>query len=397
MIKEISNKIAKKIPLLTYLLPSDQDESIRRHMLAHRNVKKYPKLDLVATNDIKPTKQDLLLTVRLIKAYKKAMYGQKVEKYASGLDIWSFLAKGPHAEFIKLLQKEDIGSIAFYLCNMSKMGITHGITQGEIEYKKITSDSNYRRWLTLFSLDKLLSLAEALGVTPYENPEQRQSGLYAFPDTVLPKIEASLRIPIIPPNIEGGLFKLKTKRGCIHSRDIMSLYTAWRCKEILKDVKNPSICEIGPGIGKSAYYAYLMGIKSYTLIDLPHINVLQGFYLIKCLPSANIVLYGEMSKTKNNLIRILPDWSLSTVPDKAFDLSLNQDSFAEIDKQTVIDYLRQTRVHTKKYFLSINQESQNTMMIGELRQNIVSKLVSEVKGFKQIYRFPYWLREGSVE
>lgn len=76
---------------------------------------------------------------------------------------------------------------------------------------------------------------------------------------------------------------------------------------------------------------------------------------------------------------------------------LNEDSFPEINEKIVKSYLKQIKTNTKSYFLSINQESQNTMMIKNLDQHIVSQLILEEGGFDQIYRFLYWMREGYVE
>lgn len=390
----------KKIPWLgPIFFYKYSNEGIRlQHMLTHRNFKGYPKIEGIIEKDIMPTKQDLLLTRRLLRAYKKASIDGKKEKSDPRQDIWTFLEKGPHADLFALLENENIYALAFYLCNMSRMGITHGITQGTIEFKKIVSDHTYRRWEALLSLDKLIALAEAIGALPLENPEQGEFGLSIFSDVneIIEIIEKRLKIPIIPPNIEGGLYKLATKKGGIHSRDITAIYTSFRCRDILKNIVDSSICEIGAGIGKNAYYSYLFGVGKYVIIDLPYINILQGFYLIKALPSAKIFLYGEKSG-KENSICILPDWSLKRINGKPFDLTLNQDSFPEIDKNIVIDYLKQIKLHTKHFFLSINQESQNTMMIGKLKQHIISKMLSGKKGFDKVYRFPYWVRAGYLE
>lgn len=375
------------------------DEGIRlKHMLTHKSIKGYPMVEGKVEKDIIPTKQDYLVTERLLNSYKKAMQeGEKIEKVYKQ-DMWTFLEKGPHADMFKILQKEDVNALAFYLCNMSRMGITHGITQGKMEFQKIITDSLYRRWHDLHNLDKLISLAESIGVLPLENPEQGEFGSAIFSniDKIIEKIEKRLKIKLIPPHIEGGLYQLSTNKGGIHFRDLNAIYTSWRCKEILKYTKNPSLCEIGAGVGKTAYYSNLLGLKAYTIIDLPYINIIQGFYLIKSLPSANIFLYGEEKNDKNS-INILPDWCFKKMYNKQFNLILNQDSFPEIDRKIVLNYLKQIQLLTKNFFLSINQESQHTMMIDERKQHIISNLISEAKGFKKIYRFPYWMRIGYLE
>jgi len=396
----ITRKILKIPRLGTVLSYRFTEEGLRlQQTLIHKNIKGYPKTKGFVTKDIQPTKQDLLLTKRLLTAYHKETVAKNNLTHK---DIWTILAKGPHAEFINLLQKGDVNEVAFYLCNMSRMGITYGLTQGKDEYNKLISDSTYRRWLDLLNLDKLITLAEALGVLPVEDPEQGKFGLSIFLNVneAVKKIEQYLKIKIVPPSVEGGLYKLSTFEGGLHNRDITSLYTAVRCRDILKIIINPSICEIGAGIGKNAYYSYLLGINRYTIIDLPYINVLQGFYLIKTLPMANIYLYGEDQtkvKNKNGSIFILPDWSLKEMSGKQFDLTLNQDSFPEIDKIILLEYLQQIRLHTRKFFLSINQESNNIMIVKNLKQHVLSSIMSKEKGVELIYRFPYWLRLGYIE
>lgn len=382
---------------LTYYLNFTEEGKRLNEMLYHKNLQKYVTGRLIPTRKKNPTKEDILLTSRLLASYEKACFDREYKIKLQNSDMWDFLEQGPHSDLINLLKKRDVKKIAYYLCNMSGMGATHGITQGTLEYRKITTESPYRRWLEMYNLDKLILLAEALGIITRKNPEQGESDLSITLEEMISQIELCLKIPILPPDIEGLLYKIKTKKGSFHNRDIMSLYTAWRIKGILKEVKKPNVCEIGCGLGKTAFYAYEMGIKRYTLIDLPHVNILQGFYLIKSLPAATIVLYGEKESVKKDAIYILPDWWLGKEKYILFDLVLNQDSFPEIDKQVVANYLKDIKRLSRYYFLSVNQESRNTMMIDGIKQNIVNELTMEVGGFELVYRYPYWLREGYVE
>jgi hypothetical protein len=356
---------------------------------------------MVLNKDIAPTHMDKLLTVRLIEAYKKASTDEIEVLKVSKDDLWDRLKQGTHAYFVELLREENIDALAVHLCNMARSGITEGLVQGENEYRKIISDRQYRQYLSISHADMLVSLAEAIGVMPCENPAQGTFGINIFSDLdqIIEKIEQCMKINIIPPDIEGGLLKLNTKKGSMNCRDISAVYTAWRIKEILRGQSMPAICEIGAGIGKVAYYAKLLGINYYTIIDLPHVNVLQGFYLIKSLPSANIVLYGEGATEKEDAIHVLPYWSFDRKAAESFDLTLNQDSFPEINGEIVLNYLKQMKRNTKKYFLSINQESQGVVWFSNFKQkqNVVAELVGEIQGFERISRAPFWLRKGYVE
>lgn len=380
-------------------LKNQKEENMRmRHMLSHPKVSGYPTVRTIITKDIKPTKQDKFVVIRLLEAYEKATFDEK-RLMPPKDDMRSVLKNSAHADFFPLLQEKNIDTLAYYLCNMARMDVTQGITQGINMYKRIISNKNYQRWLSLYNLDKLISLAEALGILPKENPEQGRFGVNIFSDTdeLIEKIERYLKIKIIPPDIEGGLFKLLTKNGSIHTIDLIAVYTAWRIKEVLKQQIEPSVCEIGAGVGKVAYYTNLLGIKKYTIIDLPYINILQGFYLIKSLPDAKVCLYGEKIKHAEEIISIQPYWSFKRITNKYFNLVLNQDSFPEINEAVVIDYLKDIKRNTKDYFLNINQESQGSMFVSNTKQNRVPELVKKAKGFELIYRFPYWMRQGYVE
>jgi len=395
-LKQLSN-ISKKLSINLPNFVGESEEGIRLHnMLLHSYINQTRIALGEVIKDVIPSGKDIELVKRLMKTYKQAT---KSKQYSTNKDIWGFLKKGPHADFIELLDSGDIREIAFYLCNMSRMGATHGLSQGKIEYDKIIRNKGYRTWLNLFNLDKLMSLAEALGVLSFEDPEQGDYGniFSKDPKKIINAIEKFLGVQISMPILEGGLYKLIVGKNTIHNRDITSIYTAWRCKEILRDEVAPSICEIGAGLGKTAYYSYKLGIRKYTIIDLPYVNFLQGFYLIKSLPLVPIVLYGETSTRSENYISILPTWSLGEFKGRPFDLTLNQDSFPEIQKKVVLGYLKQIKHLTKKYFLSINQESRNTIAVGKLKQHVVFELINLVKGYRRLYRSLYWLRQGYVE
>lgn len=247
--------------------------------------------------------------------------------------------------------------------------------------------------------DKLISLAEAVGAIPCENPEQ---GVWGFNSQInerelVKKIEERIGICIIPPPIDGGLFKIGTDPYRFGERDCNAIYTAWLMRGLLPRGDATSVCEIGGGVGRVAYWATRLGLNKYTLLDLPHINVLQGFFLLKALPEANIYLYGEAdnfaTKTGSS-IWVMPYYSRFDNRYKSFNLILNQDSFPEIHADIVVEYLKWIK-KSSTTFLSINHESQPSAGCGKLQNNI-SDLIAEVGGFSLESRHLYWLRKGYV-
>ena len=332
-------------------------------------------------------------------AWHRATEREPVVSTDSANDVWGGLARLYHGELLALLRAKNPVALAEYLCNMSRRGATVGITQGEPEFRKASASRRLRDWGALFILDRLVALAEIVGALRMENPEQGSWGenLYAEPDELIGKLESALGIGIMVPEVEGCLFGLETRSGRLHFRDITALYAAWRIRTITSHLEEASICEIGGGVGRVAYYCAKFGIRSVAIFDLPFVNVLQGYFLIRALPGANVVLYGEKMPEDGQAIRILPGWVLGDVPPKTFDLALNQDSFPEIERSIVRQYLREIGRTSRSHFLSINHEAETPIEGSTATQLVVGDVVKEVGGFERLYRFPCWVRAGYLE
>jgi len=383
----------EKLPFSYNMIPREE------YRFAHPLVHGYPDVHL-ETYKVNPEKDDEIIAERLINSYQKAIKDEEGIINRPQKDLWEILRQVKHNDFVQLLEQRDPVALSEYLCNMSKYSITHGMTQGPDNYKRIAANKSINRWYAALYIDKLVTLGEAIGCLPYENPEFGRWGenLYIKIDDLVAKIEEVIGIDITPPRISGELFGIASRKGIFHFRDINSIYTAWRIRELLKNINNPSVCEIGGGTGRVAYYCYKMGIKNYTIIDLPYVCVISAYYLIKSLPDAKIILYGEKDDEWTDSIKIYPYWCFNEIPDNYFDLTLNQDSFPEIDYEIVIEYLKQIKRNTRNYFLSINQESLSAATGVNNTRLIVSQLLTKLEGeYKRIYRFPYWLREGYLE
>lgn len=349
-------------------------------------------------SDIEPTAADVAICERLLRAYARATQDRAQYEGSQSEDIWTAIARRQGA-FFQVLGSNNPSQLAAYLCNMSRHDATHGTVQGEVEYRHLKRSARYRTYIGRMAKDKLVSLAEALGAIPSENPEQgswARNGDLGEAD-LAKKIEAALGISIIPPAIDGGLFKVGLDPYRFGERDCNAIYTAWLMRQLLAQDRSVSVCEIGGGVGRVAYWATQQGIDKYTLLDLPHINVLQGFYLLKALPDAHVLLYGESQETFASLgkaIRVMPGFTCKAGSGQSFDLVLNQDSFPEIHEGIVLDYLKWIKA-SAPVFLSINHESQPNLGNGAL-QNNVPHLIAGMGGFSRESRNQYWLRRGYV-
>jgi hypothetical protein len=329
---------------------------------------------------------------RLIEAYARARADEATARMAVPEDdLWTRLIQAELGPLLHILKAEDAQALSTYLMHFGEQYTWFGgLTLSVDGFTPQTPASS----IAVSYLDKLVCLAESEGVLPLENPEQSKhfgENLYVDPDELLDALEAAIGIAVATPAGVVPVTGLATRRGPLHYRHLNAVYAALRIKAILPD--QGAICEYGGGLGLVAYYAHRLGFVHYSIFDLPLIGVFSGHFLLNALGADAVRLYGEAEAERT--VSVLPYWQCATVPDGAYSLALNQDSFPEVDPSLVAEYFRQIRRTTRGYFLSINQEAQAPM--GSRNQNSVPALLRGNEGFHRVYRGKYWLREGYVE
>ncbi len=176
-----------------------------------------------------------------------------------------------------------------------------------------------------------------LSLENLEHTPQWGKNLYIDVNEILDGIEKMIGISVVPPVVALPVMGIETKRGPLHYRHLNSLYAALRIKALLLE-KGP-ICEYVGGLGIVAYYASILGFSDYTIFDLPLVNVFAGHFLLNTLGVENVRLYGEDNQTA--IVNVLPYWQCMDVSDGIFSLTINQDSFPEIDPNLVLEYMLQ--------------------------------------------------------
>lgn len=370
----------------------------RLKILQHEIGPPLPQVDDVIVADKVATEHDVAIAKRLLAAHRAAgRSAPETPPEAQHDDVWTMIVER-QSSFASILERGDPRELATYLCNVSRHDGSVGITQGDAEYERIVNDRAYREFVALMARDKLVSLAEAVGVLPVENPEQGRFGenIRHEPADLVQRISARVGTDIVPPGVDGGMLKIDTGRGLFGERDANAIYTAHLLRETVRDLDAPRICEIGGGSGRVAYWSRRFGLNSYTLLDLPHINVVQGYYALKSLPGDEVVLYGEQpAGAAAARLQILPAHAVSELQGPLFDLVLNQDSFPEMNPATVADYLRWIARCCDGRLMSINHESKPPYGVG-LEHVSVPEATAAHGGYELTYRFPYWLRRGYV-
>ena len=307
--------------------------------------------------------------------------------------LWEVLRQGFQGEMYDLLQKGDPLALSQHLCNGYRESLCHGLAGGKVVYDALSSSKQTRLTLSIMYLDRFIALSEALGVLPYENPEQNKGygvNIYENPSTVAEKIEDKLGISVGRPRVF-GFHGLQFGDRVIEERTADHLWASWRIQQIAGTNKN--ICEIGGGFGGNCHYSYQMGCQSYTIIDLPIINVVQGYFLMKCFGEEVILLFGESISDKP--IKVMPYWHFLR-EDNQFDICFNQDSLPEMPFERALEYLNRIPEVTRSHFYSINQEACAPAGQGLTQLNIPEIMAKNSK-YNLLFRYPNWIRKGYVE
>lgn len=235
-------------------------------------------------------------------------------------------------------------------------------------------------WMTY---DALLQLASALGESRLHNPEAPHPAQLPDIEGLLEGLDRAVGFRIDFPNPFPNEVGLATSRGIATYRCAQSIYQAWRIAELVQHRENARVLEIGPGLGRTAYYAFRLGLRDYTLIDIPLSSAAQGYFLGRVLGENAVSLFGESSVAPITVAP--PSYFLDGA--ESYDLVVNVDSLTEMSRSVADSYWRRIQ-RGVPVFLSINHE-RNSFTFRDLY--VASGHAASVK------RAPYWLRRGYVE
>lgn len=325
---------------------------------------------------------DETLVSRLLKAYQKSD-----NEMNRGDSMWQFIFNQNHTEIHQIFKNGPFDSATAILRNPAATDLFYGIDGLSKTLLLQFQNPLAPAANAAHCLDGLMRFAEAIGAMRLDNPE----GYYQAPipydaETVLGIVEKFLNISLSVPNPYPYEYGVATSKGIISQRVPQALYQAWKIKRLLQNVKNPRVLEIGAGLGRTAYYASVFGIKDYTIVDLPFTAICSGYFLGRTMGEDHIVLHGESLDGSKEKIKILtPDDFLQS--NNHYDLIINVDSMTEMDPTVARMYLQKIETSTP-VFLSINHE---------INPFSVAELIKERESVLEVSRDPYWLREGYVE
>lgn len=298
--------------------------------------------------------------------------------------VWSAIFMKLHGEIHSAFINGDNEKIAHILRNPGKYNLFYGFEN--LCRDLITAKRLEDLLEPELTMDSLLSFCEAVGVIAMSNPESLKIRKAINPEAAIQLLEKEFGFNLPFPNPFEGEYGIYTENGIISYRAIQAIYQAWEISRIVKDIPNPSVLEIGGGLGRTAYYCRHFGICDYTIVDIPMSSISQGNFLGRVLPENDLILLGESNEAPKAKIKLIHTKAFFS-SDRKYDLIVNVDSLTELDIDIAKNYFRKIG-EVSDLFLSINHENNSFS---------VNSIWKENSGLNKLYRNPYWLRRGYVE
>jgi hypothetical protein len=374
---------------------------LQRPEWMYRDRKNIPPSEFFYSPALPVTADDVVLCERLLAAYAKATETDLPPDSLS--KIWQIML-ARYGKLFSALNEAKAEGLAATLSTMFKEEFLYGISSAS-EYTGSQTRLGSKIWSQKY-LEDVVALAEYLGVVRTECPQQGVIG-YAFKDgleALVKKIEAAIGISIGFPEV-GAAYGIKIGDALITFESQEHIYAALRVNEAIdaylspERAAHPHVLEIGAGFGGTGHWLLKIrqNIESYTIIDLPIINVLQGYFLAKVFGASKVSLFGEGDNagTPPRGIRVWPAHALGSIEDESIDALFNENSMPEIPEHVVENYLGLAKNKVAGIFYSYNQEAYSP--VDNVPQVLVPEAVARVGGFKRLSRNYSWLRRGYVE
>lgn len=335
------------------------------------------------------TEEDVALCDRLIQAFVFAEADAPPPEGMWGADVF----QDRQRELFGALRSKDAGRLAQLMAAMFRSDFVLGMAAGSQGVGQSRLASRITR---LFILGKFVSLAESQGAARIENPEQGGVGL-AFAsgvDALVTKTERATTMRLDFPEV-GAAYGIELAGRLITHDMPDQVYGAIRLRDAVRTylttaAKPPRIVEIGGGYGGMAYWLLQLLEADYTIVDLPAVNVIQGFFLGSALGPDKVSFYGEPATG----VSLMPAHAVDRIP-PGFDVLANKDSLPEIPETDALNYLSWGRSACAGIFYSYNQEA--AALSSGSPQNVVAELLNRVGGYTRLRRDSAWLRRGYAE
>jgi hypothetical protein len=243
------------------------------------------------------------------------------------------------------------------LGSMFRSDFVLGMAAGSMGRERLPGPVARLAWLSTMS--KVVALAEAIGATRAENPEQGTAGsaLRAGVDDLVAKMEERLGISLDFPDV-GAAYGVVVGGRLMTSETPDQIYAAARLRDVI--------------------------------VDLPVVGVIQGYFLSQAL--ATTTSRCTASRRRRSRSCPITRWHRCRCRSTS---SPTRTSLPEIPAAAAAGYLRWAASACSGVFYSNNQES--AAVFEGTPQNVVCELVAQAGGFSRVRRDTSALRRGYVE
>ncbi|MGL4243502.1 MAG: hypothetical protein ACRCTI_20495, partial [Beijerinckiaceae bacterium] len=284
----------------------------------------------------------------------------------------------------------DIEASAAILRDPGRSDLFYGFDSLSAQILKLATAAEWREANALSAADSIVRLAQAIGAIRYPYPEAYSIG-FGTPATVTPEaamaaVDTAMGITMPIPNPYPDEHGVRLARGVAAYRMSQAMYQAYCVRRLTTGRPKPAVAEIGGGLGRTAFYARLLGIEDYTIVDLPLSSLAQGYFLGRTISDEGVSLSGERHADDGLRVKLMsPQQFLEGR--KRYDLVLNVDSLTEMSRDNASAYIDKCRSNADM-LLSINHE---------FNPFTVHELLAERGLAAKATRSPYPMRDGYLE
>jgi len=325
-------------------------------------------------------------------AYAAAMRNAPPMSSPGGL--WGSLISSAYKPLQTALDGRDPCALAEVLERMFGSTVSTGLSMGgELAYLRTAGG---RKFFIAWWLDGLACLGASLGLIPEaaEYGDIPASSYVHLYDEVTRELGIDLAFPEVC-NAWGVTYghALVPRSAWRH------IHSARTLLDLASGIERPRIVEVGGGFGGTALWLHRLTSATvrYAIYDFPIVNAIAGYFLLRALPEAAVVLYGESLDDDRPFLAVLPTWQIAEQRDA--DVTFNQDSLPEMPEADARAYLEVFDRITLGAFYSDNQESAARWdpKRAESEQLRLPELEDEFNRLRRVSRSRSWMRKGYVE
>lgn len=269
----------------------------------------------------------------IFSAYQKTINDSKCGTIPSALRVgknWYNFLQATRPNFYTAIENKDEVNLKELLRNFYRNEMSSGILGGNEAYQAFCNDThhagNFRRTFNVWKNSLLAPNIEKLACKKVGNPY----GVY----------------------LNGNI---------VHANNMLNHYRASMTINLLADIEDPIVMEVGGGYG--GYAESLLSCDfhgTYINFDLPENLIVSSYYLMMSFPDKKILTYQDDIKTLSRAVLekydivLLPHYLIEKVEELAVDLAINTISFSEMDFSNISNYLARFSKTSRHYIYHEN-------------------------------------------